>query len=94
MEAARWGPWSKEGGEGAWGAERRSHRGRKASSRTLAPLPHFKPEQLCFDLYYVFLFGCKISPGQRNLYLKKVLETITVGAGEPWKGLEQGGGQG
>lgn len=69
--------------------QRQSHRGSRAGSRTPAPLPHLKPEQFCFDLYYVFLLGCKISLGPRNLCLKKILEIVTVGAGEPWKGLEQ-----
>ena len=62
----------EDGAEGKVCAERHSHRGSMGNGGTPASLPHFKPEQLHFDLYCVFRLGHKISPGQRNLCLIKL----------------------
>lgn len=72
------------------GAEQQAHRRSRANRGTAVPTPHFKPEQLHFDLYDVGLLGSKNSLGQRYQCLRKGLETIAVDAEEPWKGLELG----
>ena len=80
----------EDGAGGEVCAERHSHRRSMGSGGTPTSLPHFKPEQLHFGLYYIFWLGLKISPGQRNLCLIKLLETIAVGVRDSRKALELG----
>lgn len=72
------------------GAEQQAHRRSRANRGTPVPTPHFKPEQLHFDLYDVVVLGSKNPLEQRYQCLEKGLKTIAVGAEEPWKGLELG----